>query len=550
MIGENDRDSVLLSLVFQTEILPEKTRGFSKLQVIYIYPYTQHPGRDTYNNDSSVYTADNQLVLAGSYTAGYQSVIHVTIPLGGSTSNYILGDATNTGNGASGGSGNGGGGTTPVTTSTASTNGGGGPGGNTGGGNTQGCAPGGGGMGGGPGNTTCVSSSVSSSAKASSSVTSARVASSSAIASSASAPTANASTTSSTGNLCLILYALPGTVDYPWSSATSLSFTYNPAPVTLSAGQAVALLSGSGSRTFTNRFGSSFTSSLTLAAAGQPSMLYLNSEVPFDTTGLTWTLRSPIQLPGNGPSTLYSQLSVYNSSGQVVEGGSSIVDGLGQSYLSSVPGFANVTIGASNINSLAVNYSACQAPITFTNGLRVPTQPSASNGAVHFSYAYHISDGNTYSVAANLSITVTSAFASTQDSLGNPYQTIVNITGSRLYTYIPTGASLTSAVTGVVSSTVSSAPVPSLRFYPYTLLSSAAGVYSINTAPFVDGDGIAFSLSPSIPANGNAPGSGTQYSSTTLRIVANSLTTAVLTEAAYAATPNITLQSQTYTLLA
>ena len=41
MIGENDRDSVLLSLVFQTEILPEKTRGFSKLQVIYISRFSE-----------------------------------------------------------------------------------------------------------------------------------------------------------------------------------------------------------------------------------------------------------------------------------------------------------------------------------------------------------------------------------------------------------------------------------------------------------------------------------------------------------------------------
>ena len=99
--------------------------------VIYqnVYPYTQHPGRDTYNNDSTVYTADNQLALTGSYTTGYQSTILITIPLGGSTSNYILGSATNTGNGASGGSSSGGGGT-----NTGGGGGGGAPGGGSGGG--------------------------------------------------------------------------------------------------------------------------------------------------------------------------------------------------------------------------------------------------------------------------------------------------------------------------------------------------------------------------------------------------------------------------------
>ena len=55
MIGENDRDSVLLSLVFQTEILPEKTRGFSKLQVIYIV------GRRRYNRRIGAAPLHNEL---------------------------------------------------------------------------------------------------------------------------------------------------------------------------------------------------------------------------------------------------------------------------------------------------------------------------------------------------------------------------------------------------------------------------------------------------------------------------------------------------------
>jgi hypothetical protein len=152
---------------------------------------------------------------------------------------------------------------------------------------------------------------------------------------------------------------------------------------------------------------------------------------------LTWKLSSLV-LPGAGPAVLSSLITIVNASGAVVEVGSSLVDGLGHAFLSSVPGFKNVTIGASNINSIAANYAACQAPISFTNGLRAPTQPSSSNGAVRFSYSYSISDGATYRVVGNLTITTASAFANSHDLLGNPYQIVTNVTGICICTYWPT----------------------------------------------------------------------------------------------------------------
>ena len=115
------------------------------------------------------------------------------------------------------------------------------------------------------------------------------------------------------------------------------------------------------------------------------------------------------------------------------------VDRLGTAFVSSVPGFTNVPIGASNLNSLAANYDQCQAPITFTNGLRPPTQPSASNGALRIQYSYSISDGVNYTVQGNLTISTASAFATLKDQLGNPYQQVVNVTGIRTYTYLATG---------------------------------------------------------------------------------------------------------------
>ena len=118
-----------------------------------IYPYTQHTGRDTYNNDSTVYTADNQLSLTGSYSTGYSSTLHITIPLGGSTSNYILGDATNTGNGGSGTTTSGGGSGTGSSNTNPTAGGGGAPSGAAAGGSGPGSNSAGAGGPGGSGST-------------------------------------------------------------------------------------------------------------------------------------------------------------------------------------------------------------------------------------------------------------------------------------------------------------------------------------------------------------------------------------------------------------
>ena len=360
-----------------------------------------------------------------------------------------------------------------------------------------------------------------------------------------SSPSASSTAPSaSSGSLCLMFYSLPGNVDYPWSSATSVQFSYYPTVLNTPAGSAVSIIAGSGTRTFTNRFGATVTTPFTVAPPGTNSsdnLLYRGSSSPVDGNGLTWILSAPVQLPGHGGSTLFTQLNVYNASGVIVENGASRLDGVGQAFLSNVPGFSNITIPASNVNSLAANYAACQAPISFTNGLRAPTQPSASNGAVRFSYSYYITDGATYSVSCNLTVTTSSAFATQKDQLGNPYQTVLNVTGTRTYAFLSTGASLTSSVTGLTRSG---------RFYPYSLLASAPGVYSMNTVPFLDYDGLTFTVSSSVPANGVAPGSGTQYSALDVGVYFSTPSSAVtLTESHYTQPPNPALQQQLYSLL-
>ena len=360
-------------------------------------------------------------------------------------------------------------------------------------------------------------------------------------------PTTSTIAATASGSFCFITYSLAGDVDYPWSVATSLSFVYNLTAVTNSYGTAVQVLSGSGTRTFTNRFGFSFTTNVVVAPVGSnysDNLLYINSQTPLDGNGLTLNLASPTQLPGHGPSVLYNYVNYYTASGGIIESHSSRIDVQGQAFLTSVPFFVNRTIGASNINTLNPNYAQCTAPISFTNGLRAPTTPTNSNGNTRFTYSYFISDGSTYSVIANLSITTSSAYATSSDQLGNPYQTVTGISGTRTYKYLPTGATVVSTVTGLSTSAYAYADQ---RWYPYALLSSAPGVYTVNTAPYVDYDGIEFSISPVAPYNGYAPGNGTQYNATSVYMQAP-VAQALLTEGYSLNTPLVSLQQQVYTL--
>ena len=320
---------------------------FNDTMTDYIYaniaPYTSHPGRDTTNATDRVYAIQNQLNLTGDYTNGFSSFLHLTIPLGGTSSNYILGNATNAGGGGGGSTTTTSGGGGAASNSGGSPSGGGnaptggnqgGPGGaGSSGAGGAGSAPAGGssaagGMGGsaaGAGSSAAAGGGGASGGSApGGGGNPASGASSSSAAVTASMGASSAATSAATGSLCFLLYSLPGNVDYPWSSATSLTFTYTAAGVT--TGQAVSLLSGSGTRTYTNRFGASFSTSLTLASFPSSNLLYLGSAVPVDTTGLTFSLASSIQLPGEGPSQLLSAVTVYNASGgggggRVVHGG-------------------------------------------------------------------------------------------------------------------------------------------------------------------------------------------------------------------------------------
>ena len=388
---------------------------------------------------------------------------------------------------------------------------------------------------------------------------------------------------SANASLCLLFYSLAGDSEYPWSSAVQLSVQYGFTTSSSALGTAVPLIGGSGTRTFTNKFGQASTVAVTLlpvGAAGSTSsssssssndnLLYLGSSLPFGTGGIAVNLSSSVTLPGHGPSQTFSQLSYYRqtdtlasatatiSQTYTAESGSSRIDPAGSAFLSTVSGFTNATIGGGNANIGAVQYASCSAPITFANGLRTPVIANTFNGAVHVAYSYFISDNVTYSIAASLTLTMDNGVANHTDALQNQYQQVVGVTGTRTYVYLPSGATIVSSVSGL--STAANAYADQ-RFYPFALLGSAAAIYTTSTAPFVDYDGISFNISPGAPAAGQVPGNGsTIYNQTSVYTQARELSPVLVDNPVYLSSshntsgpttgvPLLALQQQSYTLL-
>ena len=141
----------------------------------------------------------------------------------------------------------------------------------------------------------------------------------------------------------------------------------------------------------------------------------------------------------------------------------------------------------------------------------------------------------------NLTVLTTSAFATPHDMLGNPYQVVTNITGTRVYTYLPTPSTLISQVSGPASNLLNPP-----RFYPYALLSSLPGVYTMSTAPFLDAQGWMLSINPPVPVNGGAPGTGQLYNTTSVAFTPFNNAIVLLTEAHYLNAPLLALQQQLY----
>ena len=275
------------------------------------------------------------------------------------------------------------------------------------------------------------------------------------------------------------------------------------------------------------------------------NLLYLNSTFPVDALGLMWQFESPIQLPGLGPNADVTSINIYyNASPQsVVEGRSERIDPSSTAFVSNVPGFNNITFPLDSNNIGQVLYSACQAPIIGDNGEVAPVEPRVANSAKVFDYSYSVGDDAHYTVQVDLTLTASTAFANSRDMLGDVYQTIVNVTGVRNYTHLPSGCQVISAVSGL---SFALNPSASQRWYTFAFLVGNPYYVTMDTAPFLDSEGLEYSVSPPVPANGDSAGcSGALYGAVNVAWVTTQAGS-VLTEGG--ASPSAVNQQQVYTL--
>ena len=363
------------------------------------------------------------------------------------------------------------------------------------------------------------------------------------------------------GQLCFIFYSQLGNIDFPWSTSSNVQFYYDNTIINTSNGPAVTILYGTGIRVFTSKFGYTINTPFLISppsSTGQSAdnLLYLddpkytsgpepvNYYFPLDEAGITWQFLTPIQLPGAGPLNTVSLLTLFNSTFQAIiaEGTEERIDLTGSAFASNVPGFTNTSIPASDINNVAVKVSQCQAVINEFNGIVSYVRPVPyQNVGPLYNYSYYITDGTTYSVAVNLLITASTL----TNLLTTPAQIIYNATGLRTYVYLPTGETLVSSVSGLSTAL----PGPSQHWYPLALKDSNPGSYTMDTAPFLDSQGMEYTVSPQVPVNGLPPGSGTLYAAVNVYINASQNIDPFLTEQGYLYEPNLLSQVQTVVVL-
>ena len=311
--------------------------------------------------------------------------------------------------------------------------------------------------------------------------------------------------------VCVILYATTGFLEYPWSIAIKLNVYYNSTVLTDADGTSVQLINATGTRTFTNKYGSAFTTAVTGLSGMYPNRLFLGGQ-PVDFNGIGLQLASNIQVPGQSPiNTNNVELLAADASGNGIyeylylpndfqdltypNAPVGVIDQSSVAFVSNIAGFTSVTVNTGSRSAALVNYQTCTAGIAIANGLA--NRPSSNIGATSlvYRYTYYTTDGQS-STTANLLITCASANPQ-QDALGNYYQTVVAINGTR--TIIDGSFQVISRVTGMYAYPTTSDNYAPQRIYPFSYSSSPPRSYTVSTTPFLDVNGIQFLVDPPVP---------------------------------------------------
>ena len=202
-------------------------------------------------------------------------------------------------------------------------------------------------------------------------------------------------------------------------------------------------------------------------------------------------------MPYPGRSTLQPNIamgSVFNDGTGLVDNPGFVIDYNSVSITSNVPGFINKTLNCpTNRNCRNINTQQCTSFISFTNGgINPPQDYQLRNANVSpYTYSYYISDGRTWSVLNNLTLTIDTTLGFSVSNLGNYYLTVTNITGTRVYSSPLNQPTVVSKVTSIFTGRALTQNI----FFPLAL-SSMLSVYNMNNAPFLDYGGLAYQLTP------------------------------------------------------
>ena len=299
---------------------------------------------------------------------------------------------------------------------------------------------------------------------------------------------------------CLIQVSGTATVNATVGYSGTLSETINGTQTRFTAVPYYNMVAFSGTRNFTNRFGQSYVNPIQLSGTtsrATTTQLYLNAPY-ISNQGFAFVNNATVQFYGGLIATeWYVSNNPYASETVVYQGaGNSLANDYTMTLVcSTAPGFVVAPYNASDDAPTTFN---TMAPCTNPSFSRVaaPTLPAV--GAIAgFTFTYGVTDGTSYSVSVVSTLYTDGTI--NYDQLGSPYYNVIQMTGSRTYTYIPTGATSTVNITSLMA--------------PNIIASSNLAYITNNNRlytqyPYLDRFGIAYTLASPVAVDGSS--SGTQ----------------------------------------
>ncbi len=304
------------------------------------------------------------------------------------------------------------------------------------------------------------------------------------------------------------------------------------------AGTAVQIVSGTGTRTFTNKFGQS-RSTCRRCSAGQPAAgSSRQPAVPDQRAAVrrqrhhARLLRRDVPLPGHGPSVPYSTLRYYAQTPSLLSHAAPTPPARTSprtrrlaSTLPAPPSCRPCRLQEQHAGRRQRQHRRrvvhhVPAPITFANGARNPVNPSNNNGGKSISLQllrvgrrhvqHHRQPRPHRQLARRQRGRAGQPVPDHHRRVGHPH---VRVPAHRRHRRLHR----------VRQSPTARTPTPTSASTRSRCWAPAPASTRINTAPFVDYDGIEFSISPGAPAAGLAPGAGTLYNATSVYTEAREL---------------------------